>query len=578
MALEKKWSLKKTDEEREKQVQDVLQIHQKICRLLVQRGITSFEEARAFFRPELSMLHNPFLMKDMDKATNRVITAFQNKDKIMVFGDYDVDGTTAVAAVYSFLKKNYPENLGDTHCQYYIPHRYTEGYGISFQGIDKAVADGCKLMIALDCGIKAVEKIKYANDNGIDVIVCDHHTPGNELPAAYAILNPKQADCNYPYKELSGCGIGYKLICAIAETMDLPNDVVETYLDLVATSIAADIVPINGENRILAHFGVIKANTAPCNALIAIKKIAALQRDFTISDLVFIIAPRINAAGRMDDASKVVALLTEDDEKRAFELASAIQIDNTERKEVDKSMSDEALAIIAENENGSPKYSNVLFRAHWHKGVVGIVASRVIEHYYRPTIVLTESNGKITGSARSVAGFNVYEAIYACSDLLESFGGHFFAAGLTMLPENLDAFQNKFEETVKSTISPQSLVPELEIDAEINFEDITPTFYKIIKQFEPFGPTNLNPVFITKNVINKNGMSKIVKEMHIRFVIAQSGGYAFVGIGFGMADKFDIVASGKPFDIVYTIDENEWNGQKSLQLKVLDIREVSNIV
>lgn len=572
MALEKKWTLKNSDEASENLLQDSLKINIKLCRLLVQRGITTYEDARSFFRPELNMLHNPFLMKDMDKATDRVLAAFHNKEKIMVFGDYDVDGTTAVAVAFSFLKKNYPENLGDTHCQYYIPHRYTEGYGISFQGIDKAVNDGCKLMIALDCGIKAVDKIKYAKEKGLDVIVCDHHTPGDELPEAFAILNPKQNDCNYPYKELSGCGIGYKLICAIAEKMDLPYEAVAIYLDLVATSIAADIVPLNGENRILAHFGLIRANTAPCKALTAIKNIAALKRDFTISDLVFIIAPRINAAGRMDDAAKVVALLTEDDEQNAFALALSIHTDNSERKEVDQSMSDEALAIISEEESDNPKYSNVLFRPYWHKGVVGIVASRVIEHYYRPTIVLTESNGKITGSARSVAGFNIYDAINDCSDLLENFGGHFFAAGLTMLPENLDAFRAKFEETVKNTISPQSLIPELQIDAELDFSEITPTFYKIIKQFEPFGPTNLNPVFVTRNVSNKNGMSKIVKELHVRFVVAQSDSYAFVGIGFGMADKFDVVASGKPFDIVYTIDENEWNGQKSLQLKVLDIR------
>jgi len=568
--MTKIWKLKLVDESVAEKITEALKIHPSICRLLALRGISDYDSAKFFFRPSIMDLHDPFLMKGMGKAVERIEVALAKGEKILVYGDYDVDGTTAVAVVYSFLQKNNP----GASVSFYVPHRYREGYGVSTKGIDHAAADGVSLMITLDCGIKSADKIAYAATLGIDVIVCDHHTPDEDnLPAAIAILNPKQQDCPYPFKELSGCGIGYKLITALAQRAELPDETIERYLDLVATSIAADIVPMDGENRVLAYYGMLRANQNPCLALRTIKEIAGMNRSFTIADLVFVVAPRINAAGRMDDARKAIELFIEEDPVRSRAIAEILHADNFDRKEVDKSMTDEALGMMLNSETASGQSATVLFRPHWHKGVVGIVASRLIDHYYKPTIILTESNGKVTGSARSVSGFNIYEAIHQCSDLLDNYGGHYFAAGMTMSPDNLEAFSQRFEAVVKSTIHPDSLHPVIEIDTELKLKDINAGLYNILRQFEPFGPTNLRPVFISRGVRDHKGFSRVVKEAHIRFVIAQDSDYTLSGIGFGMAEKFGIIAGSRPFDIIYTLDENEWNGNKSIQMKVIDIRE-----
>lgn len=563
---EKRWTLKPANEKHIQQLSQDLRIQPALCRLLAVRGITDYETAKHFFRPQITDLHDPFLMKGMKEAVARISEAVEWHERIMVYGDYDVDGTTSVAVVYSFLKKYYTGEIS-----FYIPHRYREGYGISKAGIDFAHANGYTLMITLDCGIKSVELIQYAQTLGIDVIVCDHHMPDTKLPPAYAILNPKQTDCTYPYKELSGCGIGFKLISALAKQWKLPEESVFGCLDLVATSIAADIVPIDRENRVLAYYGIKKVNENPCMAIKTLKEISGANRYLSISDLVFVIGPRVNAAGRMDDARKAVELFTEDDPDMIRSLADQLQSDNFDRKEVDKSITEEALSLIQNDSVLLQRKSTVLYQEHWHKGVVGIVASRLIDHYYRPTIVLTHSNGKVTGSARSVSGFNIYEALHECKDLLENYGGHFYAAGMTMSPENVKTFVERFEEVVSRTIPPELLIPEIEIDAEIKLADIKQPMFNIIKQFEPFGPTNLRPVFITKNVYDYRGYSKVVKEQHIKFVVHQHNGEIIDGIAFGMAEKFSIVQNGA-FDIVYSLDENEYNGVTKLQMKVIDIR------
>lgn len=566
MKPEKRWTLKPAEQDTVKTIVEALNIHPALCRILALRGIKDFDTAKDFFRPQLSHLHDPFLMKGMDKAVKRIADAIEWNERILVYGDYDVDGTTSVALMYSFLRKKYKGQL-----EYYIPHRYREGYGISKEGIDYAQANGFTLLITLDCGIKSVELITYAQSLGIDVIVCDHHTPDDTLPPALAILNPKQADCTYPYKELSGCGIGFKLISALAQHWDLPDEDVYQYLDLVATSIAADIVPMDGENRVLAYYGVKRVNENPSLGIKTLKEMAGANRNLSISDLVFVIGPRVNAAGRMDDARKAVELFIEPDPTKIQALADALQSDNSDRKEIDKSITEEALSIIQGDDSMTARKSTVLYKEHWHKGVVGIVASRLIDYYYRPTIVLTKSNDKVTGSARSVSGFNVYEAIHACRDLLENYGGHFYAAGLTMHPDNVIDFVAKFEEVVSQSIPAELLIPEIEIDAELNLADIKPAFYNIIQQFEPFGPNNLRPVFVSKKVYDYQGYSRIVKEQHLKFVVHQKSGIVIDGIGFGMADKMEILQKGA-FDMVYTIDENEFNGVTKLQVKVLDIR------
>lgn len=564
--INKRWALKPADTNTIRNLQDGLNIHPALCRLLALRGMNNFDDAKDFFRPEINQLHNPFLMKGMREAVNRISDAIEWNERILVYGDYDVDGTTSVAVMYSFLRERYKGQLS-----FYIPHRYREGYGVSKQGIDFAIANGYTLMITLDCGIKSAELVAYAKENGIDVIICDHHTPDEILPPAFSILNPKQKDCPYPFKELSGCGIGYKLICALAQAWTLATETTTCYLDLVATSIAADIVPVDGENRILAYYGIKMANENPSLSIKTLKDISGLIKTITLSDLVFAIGPKINAAGRMDDAKKAVDLFVEKNPENIKALAAELMSDNTDRKEVDKNITEEALSILENDPKLASKKSTVLYKEHWHKGVVGIVASRLIDYCYRPTIVLTLSNGKISGSARSVMGFNVYEAIHECRDLLENYGGHFYAAGITMRPENYPLFVEKFEQVVSKSIEPHMLTPEIEIDAEIELEDIKPAFYNIIKQFEPFGPNNMRPVFCTRNVRDYQGNSRIVKEQHIKFVLTNGRGTVVDGIGFKMAEKFRYTSPGA-FDIVYTLDENEFNGVTKLQMKVIDIR------
>ena len=543
-----------------------LGINLTICRILTQRGIDNYESAKNYFRPKLDSLHSPWLMKDMKKAVDRIDTALSTKEKILIFGDYDVDGTTAVASMYQFITGLYDSTLTG----FYVPHRYREGYGVSKPGIDFAADNGFSLIICLDCGIKSVELIGYAKLLGIDFIVCDHHLPGKILPDAVAVLNPKQADCNYPYKELCGCGVGFKLMTALAEFYLLPKETYHRYLDLVATAIAADIVPMTGENRILAYFGLKKINQDPATGIKALIFLAGIQNELSITNVVFVIAPRVNAAGRMDDARKAVQLFIERDYNKALEFAEMLHSDNSDRKIADSSITQEALEIIHADEGLINRKSSVVYKTDWHKGVVGIVASRLIEHYYRPTVVLTRSGELVTGSARSVAGFNLYEAIYACREYLVAYGGHFAAAGLSLLPENVEAFSNKFNEVVTATIDDRLLIPEIIIDAEISFPEIKGSFYDIVKQMEPCGPENMHPVFIAK-AVTETGYSKILKELHVRFVLKQQN-VVLNGIGFNMSDKFYLLSMKKPLDIIFTIDENEWNGSKTLQLKVIDVR------
>ena len=562
MSIQKRWRLKVADEEKAGALFRELRIHPVLCSILVQRGIDTYDEAKDFFRPQLSGLHDPFLMKDMDKAVDRILSALSSGEKVLVFGDYDVDGTTSVACVYQFLKKFHP--LTD----FYIPHRYREGYGVSRAGIDHAHENGCTLIIALDCGIKSVELVRYAKELGIDFIVCDHHLPDDVLPPAVAILNPKQKDCPYPYKELCGCGVGFKLISALCRRLGLPDETAFDYLDLVATAIAADIVSITGENRILAYYGLKKANSRPNFGIKALAYLSSFNKEIHINNLVFIIAPRVNAAGRMDDARKAVLMFVSESYEEALHWAEQLHADNTTRKEADMSITEEALALIDGDEVMRGRSSTVLYQPHWHKGVVGIVASRLIDHYYRPTIVLTQSGDYVAGSARSVSGFNVYEAVHQCRDLLLGYGGHFYAAGMTLEPGKVDAFCQRFEEVVQASIHPELLIPEIVIDAAISLSDIRQSFFDIICQMEPFGPDNLWPVFLIRKLYN-TGWSKVVKEAHIRFVL-QQGATKITGIGFHMAEKMPLLEAGRPVDVVCRIEENEWNGEKSLQLKVID--------
>ncbi|MBB1283092.1 single-stranded-DNA-specific exonuclease RecJ [Flavisolibacter sp. BT320] len=561
---EKRWRINQYDKEKAAALFKELKIHPTLCAILLQRGIEAFEQAKSFFRPQLTDLHDPFLMKDMEKAVDRILQAFSDGEKILVFGDYDVDGTTAVSCMYQFLKKHHAQT------EFYIPHRYREGYGISKKGIDFAFENNYTLIVSLDCGIKSVELIRYAKELGIDFVVCDHHLPDDELPPAVAILNPKQWDCPYPYKELCGCGVGFKLITALCRAMHLPDEIAFTYLDLVATAIAADIVPITGENRILAYYGLQKANRNPNFGIKALSYLSSFQKQFHITNLVFIIAPRVNAAGRMDDARKAVMMFIADSYEEAMHWAEQLNADNTTRKEADSNITEEALALIQGDEIQLGRKSTVLYQPHWHKGVVGIVASRLIDHFYRPTIVLTQSGDYVAGSARSVAGFNVYEAIHQCKDLLLGYGGHFYAAGMTLEPDKVDAFCQRFEEVVTATIHPELLIPEIVIDAEIRFSDIKRSFYDIICQMEPFGPENMSPTFCARRVYN-TGWSKVVKEAHLRFVLKQDN-LTMTGIGFNMADKMPLLLTNRPIDIVFKIEENEWNGEKNLQLKMIDVR------
>jgi len=564
--MQKRWSIKgKPGDVDVKKLSAELNIDEVLSTLLLHRGIATLDEAKYFFRPDLNYLHDPFLMKDMEKAILRIEAAFEAGEKIMIYGDYDVDGTTSVALTYSFFKKYYP-NL-----DYYIPDRYKEGYGISTQGIDFAKANGFSLIIALDCGIKSVDKIEYANSLGVDFIICDHHMPGDQVPDAVAVLDPKQKDCEYPYKELSGCGIGFKLIQAYAQKNDIPFESILSYLELVAISIACDIVHITGENRVLAYFGLLKINSDPCIGVKTLMLAAGRNEHYSISDIVFSIGPRINAAGRIDDAKHAVELLIACSEAVAEEKGLIINLKNIERKEHDLNITDAALDMIDRDPAMIARKSTVVFNADWHKGVIGIVASRLTEKYYRPTIVLTRSNGYVAGSARSVYGFDLYEALCGCSDLLTQFGGHKYAAGLTMPPENVEAFSARFEEVVNATITDDMLVQEIRIDAELKLKQIDAKFFRILNQFAPFGPENMSPVFITKNVY-VSGSASLVGANHIKMTVIQEGSASFDCIAFNQGEHLAKMAKGIPFDICYTIEENVWRDKRSIQLNIKGIK------
>ena len=565
--MEKRWNILNADIEKVNALKEALKIHPILCELLVQRGIDTFDAAKKFFRPSLSDLHDPWLMKDMKKAVDRIDEAINTSQKMLVFGDYDVDGTTSVATLFQFLKQL------STNIDYYIPHRYKEGYGISKIGIDFAKESGVDLIISVDCGIKSTDLIAYAKELGIDFIICDHHLPDTILPPAVAILNAKQIDCTYPYKELCGCGVVFKLITAIAQRHNLPDTSYLGYLDLVATAIAADIVPITDENRTLAFFGLQQVNQSPCPGLLALMELAKQTTPMRISNLVFAVAPRINAAGRMDDAKKAVQLFIEKEYSSALAIASLLQQDNLDRREADTSITEEALAEIENDPNHSTKKSSVVFQAHWHKGVVGIVASRLIEKHYKPTIVLTQSGDVIAGSARSVIGFNLYEALHACREHLLGYGGHFAAAGMTLSLDKLENFKLAFENAVAERITEAQLTPEILINAVLPLDNINMNFFQIITQMEPFGPDNMRPVFIAKGVMD-TGYSKLVKDAHISFNVTQ-GNNSVRGIGYNMPEHIHIVKSGQPFDILFQLQLNEWQGNQSVQMQIIDVKETN---
>jgi single-stranded-DNA-specific exonuclease len=562
--MEKRWNIIKADPALVASLQDALKINPILCELLVQRGIVEFEDARKFFRPNLEHLYSPWLMKDMRKAVERIQAAFEKQEKILVYGDYDVDGTTSVATLYQFLKELAPK------IDYYIPHRYKEGYGISKIGIDYAKENGFDLIISVDCGIKSTDLIAYAKELGIEFVICDHHLPDAIIPPAVAILNPKQIDCTYPFKELCGCGVVFKLITALAEVYQLPSESYLQYLDLVVTAIAADIVPVVDENRTLSFFGLQKINDNPCNGLKAILEQSKQSLPIKMSSLGFTVSPRINAAGRMDDAKKAVQLFIEKDITQARAIASLLQQDNLDRREADTSITEEALAQIENDPNHTNKKSSVVFESHWHKGVVGIVASRLIEKHYKPTIVLTQSGEVIAGSARSVQGFNLYEALHACREHLLGYGGHFAAAGMTLAIDQLEAFKEAFENAVAERITEEQLTPEITINAILPLDNISMNFYQIIAQMEPFGPENTKPIFIAHKVYD-TGYSKMVKDLHISCSFKQ-GKNTIRGIGYNMPQHLDVIKSGKPFDIVFQLQLNEWQGTQSVQLQIMDIK------
>jgi single-stranded-DNA-specific exonuclease len=561
-----RWTLQKDpDKEVVYKLSKELSIDKTLAKLLAQRGISSFGEAKKFFRPSLEDLHDPFLMQDMELAVKRIESALSQNEQILIYGDYDVDGTTAVSLVYSYLK-NYTSNLAT-----YIPDRYEEGYGISYQGIDFAEDNGFTLIVALDCGIKAIEKIDYAKEKGIDFIICDHHKPGDEIPKAVAVLNPKREDCSYPYDELCGCGIGFKLIQALASRQGESVEDLRSYLDLVATAIGADIVPMTGENRTLAYHGLNTINTSPRNGIKAIIEYSK-KKTLTITDVVFIIAPRINAAGRIKHGNAAVELLTESDFEAALEFAKVINEYNTDRRSLDKQITKEALHQIEENQE-QEGFTTVVYDEGWHKGVIGIVASHLIETYYRPTLVFTKSGEYLVASARSVRGFDVYNALQQCSDFIVQFGGHKYAAGLTILPENYQAFKLKFEEVVAQSIDPKLRTPEITIDAEIDLSEITPKFFRILQQMAPFGPMNMKPIFKTPSV-RDNGYGKCVgsDESHLKLnIIYGADRKTYNAIGFGLGKKKELI--NNDFDIAYSLDENEWQGVKSIQLMLKDIQK-----
>lgn len=567
-----KWinqSLNEQQKQIQKKLADELSISPILAQLLVQREIYTFEEARSFFRPDLAELHDPFLMADMDKAVDRLTLAMQNNERILIYGDYDVDGTTSVSLVYKFLKQFY-QNVG-----FYIPDRYNEGYGISYQGIDFAAENQYRLVIALDCGIKAVDKVKYATTKQVDFIICDHHTPDAELPPAVAVLDQKRSDCEYPYKHLSGCGVGFKLMQAFCMTNNIDFSQLTPLLDLVALSIASDIVPITGENRILAYYGLKQMNSNPSIGLKSILDVCGLSdKEISISDIVFKIGPRINASGRMKLASEAVELLVSSNPAFAREKSGTINEYNNDRKDLDKNITDEALQLIASDETYHTRKSIVVYKPDWHKGVIGIVASRLSEEYYKPTIVLTKSNGFASGSARSVIGFDIYKAIESCRDLLQNFGGHMYAAGLTMTEENIPEFTARFEQYVADNILEDQTYPQIDIDAELEFKDITPKFFRVLKQFGPFGPGNMKPVFVSRKVFDY-GTSRLVgkEQEHLKLeLIDSSSENVMNGIAFRMQQYNDHLKALNPLDICYTLEENTFNGNTSIQLMIKDIK------
>ncbi|MDO5341466.1 MAG: single-stranded-DNA-specific exonuclease RecJ [Bacteroidia bacterium] len=586
--METRWIIaQEVDKQNVKSLSDALGIDENLATLLVQRGITTYEEARDFFRPSLSHLHDPFLMRDMDKAVDRLQLAMQNGEKILIYGDYDVDGTTAVALIYTYLKNL----VNKKRIEFYIPDRYEEGYGISYKGIDYAAENGFGVVIVLDCGIKAVEKIEYANEKGVDFIICDHHRPGDEIPNAVAVLDSKRNDCQYPYKELSGCGVGFKLVTALSMRLGRPIEEVYALMDFVAVSIAADIVPITGENRVLAYFGLKLLNRRLRPGIEAILRHAnirrrdesqhpenesqnVLERELTVSDLVFLIGPRINAAGRLEKASDSVRLLIASNREHAEKLASSINDLNSKRREFDNAITEEALQMIHDDEKMRNAKSTVIFNENWHKGVIGIVASRLTDSYYRPTIVLTRSGNLITGSARSIRNFDIYDAIDDCSDLLEHFGGHKYAAGLSLKPENLPEFAERFEKYVSEHLEDEELVPELNVDIRLNFSDITPKFVRILKQFAPFGPGNLSPVFLTDNVVDTGYSRAVGNRKHLKLTVMQNNDAenTFAGIAFQKGDMYERIHEKEPFSMCYYVEENFWLGKTNLQLNVKDIK------
>ncbi|HSZ26523.1 MAG TPA: single-stranded-DNA-specific exonuclease RecJ [Cytophagaceae bacterium] len=564
--MEKRWIIKDSpDPEKVNELASKLTIDVLLASLLVQRGIETFEEARKFFRPSLDDLHDPFLMKDMDRAIARLEKAFQNNEKILIYGDYDVDGTTSVSLVYDFLSSFY------TNLDYYIPDRYKEGYGISQQGIDWANENGFSLIISLDCGIKSLEKVLYAKSLGIEFIICDHHLPGEELPPAIAVLDAKRKDCLYPYKELCGCGVGFKLMQALSIQMGLDTAKLLQYLDLVAIAICSDIVPITGENRTLVFLGIQSINKSPRHGILALNDISGFKKIKDVSNIVFGLGPRINAAGRIAHAKTAVKLLISKTETEAIEFASGLNDKNSIRKDFDSTITEEAVSMIQKNELLRTTKSTVLYKEDWHKGVIGIVASRCIEKFYKPTIILTKSGDYAAGSARSVAGFDVYAAIEDCAELLEQYGGHMYAAGLTMKIENVEAFRDKFEQAVSSRILPNQLIPQIEIDKKIELNQLSYKFYRILKQMAPFGPQNMQPVFLCEN-LQDDGRAKLLKEQHLKLYLKQNNSTVYEAIGFSMPQHFERIKKGDKFNACFSVEENEFRGEKSLQLQLKDIK------
>ncbi len=575
--MERKWILKNSaDPEKVSRLGTELGIDRVLAELLVQRSVETFEEARKFFRPSLDDLHDPFLMKDMDKAVDRLTQAVSSREKILVYGDYDVDGTTAVALVFSFLRQLTPE------IDFYIPDRYDEGYGVSLKGIDWAAENGFNLIITLDCGIKAIEKAAYAKSKGIDMIICDHHLPENELPAAVAVLDPKREDCHYPFDDLCGCGVGFKLVQGYARRHGIPFERLEPLLDLLVVSIASDLVTMVGENRVLSHYGLKRLNEAPRKGLLAMINLAKLEEGHvTIDDIVFKIGPRINAAGRMESGRLAVELLTAEDDTTAYAIGEQINVNNNDRKNIDREITREALEMVADGTALVSGSATIVYNPEWSKGVVGIVASRLVEAYYRPTVVLTKSNGFVTGSARSIQGFDLYEAIESCADILENFGGHVYAAGLTLKEENLDEFCRRMDAFVTAKLDPESLTPVIDLDAKMDFSQITPKFFRILKQFQPFGPGNYNPVFLTEDVYDAGNARKVgAGGIHLKLDLMQeSQPYRQIpAIAFNMADSFDHIKAGNPIDVCYSIVENFYRGNSTLQLRLKDIKQRNEFI